>query len=145
MFLQATGIYRCKRSVVFPQHIIKYHRASKAQKKTFPVPRSMVKSLLYQILDGIHYLHSNWVLHRDLVSHIYMYHKIADLTLTPLPHKKNHSIQITDANMITGISLKAGILGSGVSSCLASLNPIIKCRISSSVGLYKKRIPVNVK
>ena len=25
-----------------------------------------MKSLLYQILDGIDYLHRNWVLHRDL-------------------------------------------------------------------------------
>jgi len=45
-------------------HIIKFHRANKKQHGN--IPSRMVKSLLYQILDGIYYLHENWVLHRDL-------------------------------------------------------------------------------
>ncbi|OQV16434.1 Cyclin-dependent kinase 8 [Hypsibius exemplaris] len=47
-------------------HIIKFHRAAKQSKKLVSTPTSMVKSLLHQILDGIRYLHHNWVLHRDL-------------------------------------------------------------------------------
>ena len=58
-------------------HIIKFHRANKVgflcfsgsnsfQKQHGNIPSRMVKSLLYQILDGILYLHDNWVLHRDL-------------------------------------------------------------------------------
>ena len=50
----------------FLKHIIKFHRSAKQNKKTVVCARGMVKSLLYQILAGIHYLHSNWVLHRDL-------------------------------------------------------------------------------
>ena len=47
-------------------HIIKFNRSSKVNKKYFYLPKAMVKSLLYQILDGISYLHSMFVLHRDL-------------------------------------------------------------------------------
>ncbi|CAJ0581899.1 unnamed protein product, partial [Mesorhabditis spiculigera] len=47
-------------------HIIKHHRAMKVKKQPLNVSAGMVKSILYQILNGIHFLHQNWVLHRDL-------------------------------------------------------------------------------
>ncbi|KAI3410351.1 hypothetical protein GPALN_004452 [Globodera pallida] len=47
-------------------HIIKYHRSAKLRRQPVMVPKGMVKSLLYQILDGIYYLHNNWIMHRDL-------------------------------------------------------------------------------
>lgn len=63
------GRLDCFRYSIFvfsSQHIIKFHRSAKQNKKTVVCARGMVKSLLHQILAGIHYLHSNWVLHRDL-------------------------------------------------------------------------------
>jgi len=41
--------------------VIKYHRDVKQRPSDFAI-----KSYLWQMVNGIHYLHSNWVLHRDL-------------------------------------------------------------------------------
>ena len=30
------------------------------------IPASMIRSILFQLLNGLHYLHENWVMHRDL-------------------------------------------------------------------------------
>ena len=30
------------------------------------IPPRMVRSIMWQLLDGVSYLHQNWVLHRDL-------------------------------------------------------------------------------
>eukprot|EP01135_Chromosphaera_perkinsii_P005290 Nk52_evm2s334 gene=Nk52_evmTU2s334 len=47
--------------------IIQHHRElSNSTRTRAYIPESMIKSLLWQILNGIHYLHCNWVLHRDM-------------------------------------------------------------------------------
>lgn len=43
------------------QTIIKKHR----DEKTF-LPEAMVRSSMWQMLNGLHYIHSNWVIHRDM-------------------------------------------------------------------------------
>ncbi|QSS58878.1 meiotic mRNA stability protein kinase UME5 [Histoplasma capsulatum] len=40
------------------------HHHTQAQRH--PIPAPMIKSVLFQLLNGLLYLHSNWVLHRDL-------------------------------------------------------------------------------
>ncbi|KAJ3328128.1 cyclin-dependent protein kinase [Blyttiomyces sp. JEL0837] len=44
--------------------ILHYHSHQSHERK--PIPEFTVKSLLWQLLNGVSYLHSNWVLHRDL-------------------------------------------------------------------------------
>ncbi|XP_027351942.1 cyclin-dependent kinase E-1-like isoform X2 [Abrus precatorius] len=42
--------------------IIRHHRDKVSQ----PINQYTVKSLLWQLLNGLNYLHSNWIIHRDL-------------------------------------------------------------------------------
>jgi cyclin-dependent kinase 8/11 len=43
--------------------MIRWHHS---RNNTSPMPMQTVKSLTYQILEGINHLHTNWIIHRDL-------------------------------------------------------------------------------
>ncbi|KAI6175091.1 Cyclin-dependent kinase 8 [Aphelenchoides bicaudatus] len=47
--------------------IINFHREAKAKKQQVVAPKHMIKSLLYQILNGINYLHDNWILPANIL------------------------------------------------------------------------------
>ena len=71
--VRVDGAYVCRRerslSLAFDyaehdlQQIIRYHVEKLSSS---PIPAYTVKSFMWQILRGLRYMHSNWVLHRDM-------------------------------------------------------------------------------
>ena len=71
-----------------------------------PIPASTVKPVLYQILNGLLYLHTNWVLHRDLKPANIMVTsrgevRIGDLGLARLFYKPLHPLFNGDKVVVT--------------------------------------------
>ncbi|KAK7906522.1 Pkinase-domain-containing protein [Apiospora marii] len=82
--------------------IIHHH----TQNPRCPIPATMVKSIMFQLLNGCQYLHANWVLHRDLKPANIMVTsagqiKIGDLGLARLWHKPLHSLYGGDKVVVT--------------------------------------------
>ncbi|KAK7971482.1 hypothetical protein PG989_016498 [Apiospora arundinis] len=82
--------------------IIHHH----TQNPRCPIPATMVKSIMFQLLNGCQYLHANWVLHRDLKPANIMVTssgqvKIGDLGLARLFHKPLHSLYGGDKVVVT--------------------------------------------
>lgn len=71
-----------------------------------PIPPAAVKSIMFQLLNGCHYLHTNWVLHRDLKPANIMVTsagevKIGDLGLARRFDKPLHSLFSGDKVVVT--------------------------------------------
>ena len=71
-----------------------------------PIPASMIKSILFQLLNGLFYLHKNWVIHRDLKPANIMvtssgHVRIGDLGLARLFHKPLASLYSGDKVVVT--------------------------------------------
>ncbi|KIW26383.1 uncharacterized protein PV07_09482 [Cladophialophora immunda] len=71
-----------------------------------PIPATMIKSILFQLLNGLYYLHQNWVIHRDLKPANIMvtssgHVRIGDLGLARLFHKPLSSLYSGDKVVVT--------------------------------------------
>lgn len=71
-----------------------------------PIPATMIKSILFQLLNGLYYLHQNWVIHRDLKPANIMVTsggavRIGDLGLARLFHKPLSSLYSGDKVVVT--------------------------------------------
>ncbi|KAL1974148.1 hypothetical protein VTN31DRAFT_5708 [Thermomyces dupontii] len=82
--------------------IIHHH----TQPQRHPIPANMVRSILFQLLNGLLYLHRNWVLHRDLKpANILVTSKgairIGDLGLARLFYKPLNSLFLGDRVVVT--------------------------------------------
>ena len=134
--------------------IIQHH----FQSSRHPIPASTVQSVLFQLLNGLLYLHTNWVLHRDLKpANILVTSRgevrIGDLGLARLFYKPLHSLYLGDKVVVT-IWYRAPelLLGSRhytpavdlwavgcIFAELLSLRPIFKGEEAKSDG--KKTVP----
>lgn len=82
--------------------IIQHH----TQPTRHPIPATAIKSIIFQLLNGLYYLHSSWVLHRDLKpANIMVTSKgevrIGDLGLARLFYKPLHSLYNGDKVVVT--------------------------------------------
>ncbi|OAA56762.1 Serine/threonine-protein kinase domain protein [Cordyceps fumosorosea ARSEF 2679] len=82
--------------------IIHHH----TQQPRHPIPPATVKSIMFQLLNGCHYLHTNWVMHRDLKPANIMVSssgavKIGDLGLARRFDKPLHSLFSGDKVVVT--------------------------------------------